>query len=79
MPTNPPLDGDGIECAASALIKRFGVTAAGYAREQAEISDERHHDQLSAETWRDIAAAIEASLSANFRRSNVGQQSGADR
>ena len=55
-------DGDDIDYAALDLIKRFGITAARYAHEQAEISDKRHHDQPSAETWRDIAAATEAVL-----------------
>jgi hypothetical protein len=54
--TNDP---DGIKPAALEMIKRFGDAAAYVAREMAEIANERHGDILSAETWRDIADAIE--------------------
>jgi hypothetical protein len=40
-------------------MKLFPSGAAQITREFAEIARERHHDQLSAETWRDIANAIE--------------------
>jgi hypothetical protein len=51
-----------IECAALEMIKRFPSAAAQIAREFSEIAEERHHDQLSAKIWRDIAAAIERVL-----------------
>jgi len=52
-------EGDDIERTALELIKLYRSGAAQIARDLAEIADARHHDQPSAETWRDIADAIE--------------------
>jgi hypothetical protein len=43
----------------SSPVKLFRSGAAQIARDLAEIAAKYHHDQPSAESWRDIAAAIE--------------------
>jgi hypothetical protein len=48
-----------IERTALELIKLYRSGAAQIARDLAEIAEERQHDQPSAETWREIADAIE--------------------
>jgi hypothetical protein len=51
---------DGIEHVALEMIERFGDGAAHIARKLAEVSDEVQDNTLtSAETWREIANAIE--------------------
>ncbi len=55
-------DRDIIERTAVDMIKRFRSTAAHIARELAEIAEEGQHDRPSADTWRDIADAIEKLL-----------------
>ena len=50
---------DGVERGALEMIKQFGDRAAQTARELAEIEDEYPSGMASAETWRDIADAIE--------------------
>ena len=48
-----------IERTALELIKLYRSGAAQIARDLAEIAAARHHDQPSAETWHDIADAID--------------------
>ena len=53
-------DSDYVERTALEMIGQFGAGAAHIARKLAEASDEVQDDMLpSAETWRDIADAIE--------------------
>ena len=49
---------DDVESVALEMVERFGAGAVGFVREQAEIA-EGLPDKFSAETWRDIADAIE--------------------
>ena len=53
---------DDVERGALEMIKRFGDSAAQTARDLAERADERPDGMRSAETWRDIADAIERLL-----------------
>ena len=56
-------DGDHIKRVALEMIEQFVDGAAYIARKLAEVSDEVQDDRLtSAETWRDIADAIEKAL-----------------
>ena len=50
---------DDVERGALEMIKRFGDGAVQTARELAERSDKRPCGMRSAETWRDIADAID--------------------
>jgi hypothetical protein len=50
-------NGDEIEGVALEMIERFGAKAAHVARELAQSTEERQRN--SAQTWRDIANAIE--------------------
>ncbi len=50
---------DDVERGALEMIKRFGDGAVQTARELAERADERPGGMRSAETWRDIADAID--------------------
>jgi hypothetical protein len=53
-------DGSQIERVAREMIEQFGDGAAHVARKLAEVSDEVQDEMLtSAETWREIAEAIE--------------------
>ena len=53
-------DGSQIERVAREMIDRFGDGAAHVARKLAEVSDEVQDEMLtSAETWNEIAEAIE--------------------
>jgi hypothetical protein len=52
-------DSDLIERTAVEMIKRFRSGAADIARELAEIAEEHHHGQPSAETWRNVANLVE--------------------
>jgi len=53
-------DGSQIERVAREMVELFGDGAAHVARKLAEVSDEVQDDMLtSAETWREIAEAIE--------------------
>jgi hypothetical protein len=51
--------GDDVERTAVELIKLYRSGAAEIARNLAEIAEQRQHDQPSAETWHEIADAIE--------------------
>jgi hypothetical protein len=51
-------DLDDIECVAMVLVDRFGRAAARFVRDQAEMADALP-DIASAETWQEIARAIE--------------------
>jgi hypothetical protein len=52
-------ESDFIERTAVEMIKRFRSGAAQIARGLAEIAEEGHNGHTSAETWHDIANAIE--------------------
>jgi hypothetical protein len=53
-------DGSQIERVAREMIERFGDGAAHVARKLAEVSDEVQDEMLtSAETWHEVALAIE--------------------
>jgi hypothetical protein len=52
-------DGEIVERTAVELIKLYRSDAANIARDLAGIAEECHHDRPSAETWSDIADAIE--------------------
>ena len=51
-------DLDDVECVAIVLVDQFARTAARFVRDQAEISAPLP-EMPSAETWRDIATAID--------------------
>lgn len=51
--------GEIIERTAVELIKLFRSGAVQIALDLAKIAEERHHDQPSAETWRNVAHAVE--------------------
>jgi hypothetical protein len=53
------MSGDDIDRTAVELIKLYRSGTAQIARDLAAIAAECDHDRPSAETWRDIAAAIE--------------------